>query len=326
MASRTPLYLSAAAVKACLPAVEVYEVVTQTLRDLTTGGVVKGPKTGFGVDVNGEHLHMGSVCGYVRSGPVAGIKWFTVSSKNPSRNLPRCPTPILVCDGQTGLLDGVLDGTQLTSDRTAAMAIVAASACSKRPLRQAAVVGAGAVGHALVKFLATIETVDRIAVASQRETSARHACDAGAASPRREVRFLATSDVQRAVHDADVVFTATGLSKDSDLVRAAWLKQDAIVCSLGSCREVDLELISQAWIVVDDPDGVKLRRSDFREGGAGYDRIAGDTGSVLSGQLHLPQELTRIHLILVGLGVLDVALGARAIQNARLMGLGVPLE
>ncbi|WP_352623995.1 hypothetical protein [Mesorhizobium sp. M0578] len=59
----------------------------------------------------------------MRSSSAAGIKWLTVSGKNPSRNLPRVPTAIPVCDSETGLLDGVSDGTQLIAERTAAMAV-----------------------------------------------------------------------------------------------------------------------------------------------------------------------------------------------------------
>ena len=325
MPPTAPLYLSAPILRSCLSDGEIYQVVVETLRELSTGRVLKGPKSGFGVDIDGNHLHMGSVSGCVLSSSVAGIKWFTVSDRNPSRNLPRVPATILVCDAETGLLDGVLDATQLTSERTAAMAVAAASECSRRPLKRAAVVGAGAIGQALIKFLATTQPVERIIVASRTDSSAQHACQL-VLPYRKSVAICATADVQQAVRDADIIFTATGVHEDTDIVRAGWLKEDAIVCSLGSCREVDLDIISQAWIVVDDVEGLKLRRSDFREGGAGWGRIAGDIGSLVSGRLEPPQRPGKTHLVLVGLGVLDVALGARAISNARRMGLGVVLE
>ncbi|WP_439360416.1 hypothetical protein [Bradyrhizobium sp. DASA03007] len=326
LTAAAPIYLDASSVRACLGDQELYELVGQTLRDSNSERVVNGPKSGFGVDIGTNHLHMGSVSGCVLSSSVAGIKWFTVSDSNPSRSLPRVPATILVCNAETGLLEGVLDGTQLTSDRTAAMAVAAAAACSRRPLKYAAVIGAGAIGRALVKYLAITQPVDRIAVASLDESEARHACDAAAAAFRRDVSFCPSSDIRSAVRDADVIFTATGVPVETDLVRAEWLKDDAIVCSLGSRREVDLALVSQAWIVVDDIEGVKMRRSDFREGGVGWNRIAGVVGSVMSGHLHPPRDARRILLNLAGLGILDVALAGRAISNARRKGLGVPLE
>ncbi|MET4260844.1 ornithine cyclodeaminase [Bradyrhizobium sp. S3.12.5] len=324
--SASPLYLDAASIKACLSDEEIYETVSQTLREMNSTIVVKGPKAGFGLDVNGDHLHMGSVCGGVLSSSAAGIKWFTVADRNPSRNLPRVPATILVCDAETGMLEGVLNGTQLTSERTAAMAVAAASACCRRPMKSAAVVGAGAIGSALVKFLAATQPVEHIVVASLRESSARQACDAVATAVRRDLTLTATADVSGAVCGADVVFTSTGVSRDTDVVRAEWLKNSAVVCTLGTRREVDLKLLSDAWIVVDDADGIRLRRSDFREGGTGWNRIAGDIGSVMSGRLPLPPDNQKINVVLIGMGVLDVALGARAILNARRKGLGIQLE
>jgi ornithine cyclodeaminase/alanine dehydrogenase-like protein (mu-crystallin family) len=159
MPPTVPLYLSARTVQACLTDREIYEVVVETCRGLSTGLVLKGPKSGFGVDIDRNHLHMGSASGCVLSSSATGIKWFTVSDRNPSVNLPRVPATTLVCDAETGLLDGVLDATQLTSERTAAMAVAAALACIRRPLKDAAVIGAGAIGRALVKFLAATQPV-----------------------------------------------------------------------------------------------------------------------------------------------------------------------
>ncbi|MCK1663530.1 NAD(P)-binding domain-containing protein [Bradyrhizobium sp. 153] len=322
----TPLYLNASAVRACLSDEEVYEIVSSTLRQLNTGPVVKGPKAGFSVEIDGETYYMGSLAGCVLSSSAAGLKWFVVPGKNRPRNLPRVPATILICDAKTGLLDGVLDATQLTCDRTAAMAVAAAFACGQRPLKSAAVIGAGHIGRALVKFLAATQALDHIAVGARTESSAREVCEHVASSLSRDVGLWATSDVREAVRDADAVFTATAASEDSDLVRTKWLKGDAIVCSLGSRREVDLDLLTQAWIVADEPENVQMRSSNFREGGVAWGRIAGDVGSLMSGQLRLPEKQTKIYLALGGLGVLDVALGARALSNSRLKGLGIPLE
>ncbi len=319
-----PLYLSADCLKTCLSDAEVSSVVHQTLGEMNTARLVNGPKSGFEVDVVGHHLHLGSVSGAVIAESAVGIKWYAVADENPSRNLPRVPATILVCDAETGLLNGVLDGTQLTPDRTAAAAIAAASACG-RPMNQAVVIGAGAIGQSLLRFLGRIPEVAKITVVARRESDAQRACDAAASQVQGQVILSATTDVQEAVREADVVYTATGVAVDTDLVRGKWLREGAIVCSVGSRREVDLDLISRAWIVVDDEQGVKMRRTDFRQDGVGAGRIAAEIGSVISGEVQPPKDTVQILIVLVGLGVLDVALGARAIANARRRGLGLGL-
>lgn len=322
----TPLFLNSAAVQQCLTDEEIYEVVSRTLRESSNPELVRGVKSGFGVDIGGDHLHMGNVSACVLSGSsVAGTKWFVVSPSNASRGLERVQATILICDAVTGVLQGILDGKWLTSQRTAAMAVAAVAACGRHPISNATVIGAGAIGRALLKFLVATQPVNRVTVSSQNATSAHHACESATRFIRGDVTLCATADVQGAVEDADVVFTATGIPGDTDIVRAQWLKDSAIVCSVGSHREVDLELIAQSWIVADDIDGLKMRRGDFREGGAGWNRIVGDVGRLTSGQLQLPEISKKIHLVLVGLGALDVALSARAIVNARSRGLGVPL-
>ncbi|MGY2803853.1 NAD(P)-binding domain-containing protein [Bradyrhizobium sp. USDA 4506] len=322
----TPLYLNSAAVQRCLTDEEIYDIVSRTLRQSSDPNLIKSVKSGFGVHIDCDHLHMGNVSACVLSCSVAGTKWFVVSPNNASRGLDRVQASILVSDAVTGVLQGIIDGNWLTSQRTAAMAVAAVAACGRHPISSAAVIGAGAVGRALVKFLVATQLVNRVTVSSLNATSAHHACESATECLRRDVTLCADSDVRRAVRDADVVFTATGVSRDTDIVRARWLKDSAIVCSVGSHREVDRELISQSWIVADDVDGVRMRRGDFREGGAGWNRIEGEVGRLISGQLQLPAAPKKIHLVLVGLGALDVALGARAVANARSRGLGLHLD
>lgn len=303
MSHPTPLYLDAATVAACLPDAELFEVVARTMKALDTPDVVVGPTAMFGAKVDGVPLRMGSMSGCVFSQSAAGLKWFFVPGKARPRDVPHVPATIIVSSVETGMLDGIMDATFLTSERTAAMGVVAALACMRRPPTKAVVVGAGHIGRAVAKFLAAAApTMERIEMATRK------------------------TNVEEVVRDADLVMTSTNVPVDSDLVCARWLKADAVVCSLGSAREVDLELVSQSWLVVHDVEHVRMRRSDLREGGAGWGRVAGDVANLMSGKLELPGDGTRIHVIVGSIGVLDVALGARALENARRRGLGVLLQ
>lgn len=322
----TPLYLSAADVRACLSGQEVFEVVDRTMRGMATPDVVVGPTEVFAVEADGVRNRMGTMAGCVVSASAAGLKWFFVPGRERPRDVPHVPATIMVCDSNTGLLDGVMDATFLTADRTAAMGVAAALACARRPLTKAVVLGAGHIGRAAAKFLADTKTIESVTVASRTESSAAEVCKFLSGALTRSVALRATTDVRDAVGDADVVVTATSITEDADLVCAKWLKEDTIVCSLGSYREVDLELVSTAWLVVHDVEHVGLRRSDMRAGGAGRDRVVGDVAALMAGRLTLPDARKRIHVIVGSIGVLDVALGARALANARRRGVGVSLE
>ncbi|MGY4257825.1 ornithine cyclodeaminase/alanine dehydrogenase-like protein (mu-crystallin family) [Bradyrhizobium sp. USDA 4516] len=317
------LYLDADDVEDCLNDREILEIVEETMRGAGGSGAQNGPKAGFGLDVEGGRLHFGSVSGLSEPGGAAGVKWFTVADNNPSLGFPRVPAYILLTDAQTGLLKGVLDGTRLTPVRTAAMALVGVNACRARP-QTVTIIGAGAIGFSLLRLLAQQARVERIRIVARQESAARDAC----AYVRRSVRSACVlepcTNAEDAVHGADVVFTATAVPVDSDLVRAAWLKPDAVVCSLGSRREVDHDLIRTAWIALDDPDGVAMRRPDFREGGVGAARGAAKLCDIVGGRVAVP-KIGRVFLIIGGLGVIDVALGARALRNAELRAKGIQL-
>lgn len=321
-----PLYLSAAHVRDCLSEDEVFEVVDRTMRGMASDDVVIGPTEVFAVEIDGVRSRMGSMSGCVISESAAGLKWFFVPGNERPRDVPHVPATVIICDARTGLLEGVMNATFLTAERTAAMGVAAAVACFRRPPRNAVIVGAGHVGRAAARFMAGLKSVERLTVASRSETSAREVCGQVGLSLPRPITLSATTDIREAVSDADVVVTATSVKVDSDLVCANWLKEDAIVCSLGSCREVDLELVSTAWMVVHDVEHVRQRLSDLREGGAGWGRVAGDVASLMAGRLNLPGQDKRILVIVGSIGVLDVALGARALANARRRSVGVTLS
>ncbi|WP_274613504.1 hypothetical protein [Bradyrhizobium acaciae] len=174
--------------------------------------------------------------------------------------------------------------------------------------------------------MARVKSVERFIVASRSEISARKVCGQVGSSLVRPIALCATTGIREAIGDADVVVTATSIEVDSDLVCATWLKEDAIVCSPGSYREVDFELVSGAWIVVHDFEHVQQRRGDLREGGIGWGRVAGDVASLTAGQLNLPGHDKRIYVIVGRIGALDVALGSRALASVRRKGGGVGLS
>jgi ornithine cyclodeaminase/alanine dehydrogenase-like protein (mu-crystallin family) len=327
--SSVPLFLSAIDLQACLPDADIYSVVEQTLRDLGTTQVISGPKSGFGFNLEGDYLHMGSVSGCVLTGSgAAGIKWFVTSDLNTSRGLPRVPATLLISDARTGLLRGVIDATQLTPDRTAASAVVAVAAATQGKLESVAIVGSGLVGQAIAKYLAITHKVSRIAFVSNSDEGARAAADATRAFVNGGPALSSSTDVQSSVRDCDAVFCATSVTADADLLKEAWLKPDAVVCTIGSHREVDAELIKRATVIVDDREGVKSRgslASGFRTGDFDDARVFGDIGSLVAQRLDLPSRPRRLLIVSVGLGVLDVALGGQAIEHAKANGYGIHL-
>jgi hypothetical protein len=88
--------------------------------------------------------------------------------------MSRVPAVIFVTDSVTGALQGVIEGTALTSLRSAAMGAVAAMACMKPSARTVAVLGGGQIVGAALRPLAgdpQIETLWFIAGSPDRARS-----------------------------------------------------------------------------------------------------------------------------------------------------------
>jgi len=321
----TPLYLDAATLAACLGDDELFEVVSGTMRRLASEDVALGFTEVFEVEVDGVRNRMGAMAGAVVPQAAAGLKWFHVPGSKRSGDAPHVPATLMVCDARTGLLDGLMDATRLTAERTGAMGAVAALAAARRPPRSATIVGAGWIGRAAARFIARAPGIDQVTLAARTIDGAADACLAIEARVPRTVALHASTDIRTAVGDADIVITATSVPSGTDVVRAAWLDDDAVVCSLGSYREVDLDLVADAWMVVHDVEHVRSRREDLREGGVGWSRVAGDVAALMAGNLSRPVAPCRAYVVVGSIGALDIALGARALSNARKAGVGIPL-
>jgi ornithine cyclodeaminase/alanine dehydrogenase-like protein (mu-crystallin family) len=316
--SARPLYLSEADVTRLLPPAVILQVVTATLRATAAGRVVEAAKTGFSLDDEHGVRFMGCAPAGLLDAGVAGVKWFATCADNTRRGLPRVPATIVLCDSTTGLLRGIVDATALTAWRTAALAIAAIRPCVSQP-DKATVIGLGAIGQALVHYLATDLGVRRIAVVGRDLERTRR--DAAALARTLSVQIDPFDSVEHAVKDADIVITATGLKQDAPFLLADWIKPGATVCGLGSYQEIDESVVARARrIFLDSPKDCAHRGNLaplFKAGRLPADRISGTVAELTAGTVPAGRiSADDIVLIaLIGLGTLDIALAARAIER-----------
>ncbi|TDC53273.1 ornithine cyclodeaminase family protein [Jiangella ureilytica] len=253
-------------------------------------------------------------------------KFGSVTPANAAAGLPTIAALVVVLDAVTGQPAAVMDGTVITTRRTAAASAVAIDALARADAAELAVVGCGVQGHEHVRMLARIRPFRAVRLWGRSERRRTAAARDLAAETGLPVRASATA--REAVAGADIVVLCT-LSTEP-LVERGWLAPGATVVSLGSIApgrcEVGPDVVAAARVVVDDPATAAAHAGPIVAGlHAGTllrDQLVG-LGDVLVGTTPgrtAPDELVFYNS--TGLGVQDAAAAAAVLERARRAGLG----
>src|SRR6185436_18520682 len=110
------------------------------------------------------------------------------------------------------------------------------------------------------------------------------------------------------------VITAAGLKQDAPFLQGSWIKPGATVCALGSYQEIDATVVERAGRIFVDNWEVCQHRGNLAP-------------LVRGGRITRADIADEIVLtVLIGVGALDIALAAQALQAARQQGLGLALQ
>lgn len=161
---------------------------------------------------------------------------------------------IVLFERETSRIAGFLDGNIITGYRTAATSAAALDKLApQRPLRLG-VVGSGLEASMHTRAFAAMRNLSDIAVFST--TAARREAFAETMTQELGVKTRAVSSAQEAVANADIVLTAARSHDEKPILYADWLREDAIVISIGSTipqqREIDISVVERADLIVCD--------------------------------------------------------------------------
>jgi alanine dehydrogenase len=247
---------------------------------------------------------------------------------------------IMCFEPDTGTPLALMDGTSITSARTAAGSALATRLLARSDARVVAVIGTGVEADAHARALARlpgIETV-RLAGRSQDRVAALvRSLSAGLGD--RGVAVEAASDIEDAVRSADVVCATT--HADRPVVERAWLRPGTHVNSVGYNSdgegEVDAATIRDARVVVESRDtalappptgAVELQRA-IASGALDDEGVAAivELGELVSGEAPGRTADDQITLYKsVGVAVQDAAAAALVLDAALAQGVGTTID
>ena len=311
-------------VKRLLPMGECIELMAEALADLARG--LSWQPLRFVVRPPEDQSLMGLMPAHRSSPePAYGLKAVCIFPGNPARGLDAHQGGVLLFDGGTGELRALIDGSAVTSIRTAAVSAVATRALARPDSRVLAILGSGVQAQAHSEAMARVLPFDEARVWSRTAEHAQaFADDAGAPFP-----IEAVDSAEAAVRGADVVVTVT--SAREPIVERRWLEPGAHVNAVGSsiptARELDAATIADAALFVDRRESTVNESGEYlravEEKGIGPDHIRAELGEVLVGShegRRSDDELTVF--VSLGLAVEDIAAAEYLYQRGRNEGAG----
>jgi ornithine cyclodeaminase len=246
---------------------------------------------------------------------------------NHRRGLPSVHAFVTLLDPETGVPLACLNGTTITTMRTACGIAAAADLLAPPAAARLAVIGSGVQAREAVRAIAAIRPLSVVRLWSRDPANCRSAV--AALQTQVDAAFEIAPTTEAAVAGSDIVATCT-LSHDP-VIRGEWVGDGATVLTVGSyhpaARETDLALTRRAARTFTDDVAKALGN-----GGAILEAVsagalaAGDLvaiGEVAQGR-H-PGRASAGDILLfhsMGLGIQDAAAAWAAYQGALEAGIG----
>ncbi|NP_001188187.1 ketimine reductase mu-crystallin [Ictalurus punctatus] len=240
---------------------------------------------------------LGMMPAYIAHEDTLCMKMVAFYRREENLNLPSTQATVLLFNPEYGNVTVVMDGTDITHKRTAAVSAISAKLLMPAQSDVLCILGCGHQAFSHYEIFTQLFSFKEVRVWSRRlETAERFA--AGVPGP---VKVF--SSAKEAVHGADIIVTVTTSSEP--VLFGEWVKPGAHVAAVGACRpdwrELDDVLMRDAVIYVDSRDGAAVESGDIILSGAD---VFAELGEVLNGTRPALRNKTTVFKSL-GMGIQD---------------------
>ena len=320
------LYLTESDVQQTLTVAEAVDLAEKGIKADAAGQVV-GAKFYMPVSDNG---FIKPFSGYLAGEELAFVKTFSFFPSNPERfDCGTTSSMVLLFDAETGLPVCLMEGGWVTALKTGASTAVTTAYLAQPDTATVTIFGAGALGRMHLRALSQRFSLRQAYIVDIFPQVA----EAFAAELEPELGFpvkhVPLEERERAVRDADVVFTVT--TGDQPLVEREWLRPGAFVARLGSYQEVALDVITEAdKVIVDNWHYVSPRIPEIKmlakEGRFGFNDVHAEWPEIVAEKRpgrESPDEV----IVYIALGIWGeyAAILPEVYRQAQALGLGYQL-
>ena len=316
-------------VRRLLPMNECIELMDQALRTLARGDAVQPLRSATWLpDRSGL---IGLMPGYLGRPQALGVKVVTVYPGNHGTDFDSHQGAVMLFDVDNGSPLAILDATEITAIRTAAVSAVATNCLAREDATSLALLGSGTQARTHLEALMLDRDVEEVRVWSLN--SDRAAQFAQRESTRHNIRIEPKSTGCEAVEGADIICTVTAATEA--ILCGKWISPGAHINAVGACtpnaRELDTGAMVSSRLFVDRLESALNESGDFRipkaEGAIDTDHIVGELGDVLLERVVGRSSSQQITLFKsLGLAVEDLAAAHYIFDQAKIHNIGTTIK
>ncbi len=280
--------------------------------------------------------------GWVKGEKVFGLKLVSWYGENAKKGLPMLAGTVLVCDDETGMPIGILNGSYLTGIRTGAAGALGAKYLARENSENLLIVGAGHVASfqiaatlILMPQIKKIRIYDGIAF----EGAKKLADNIGHILKEeldmelpKDVEFEAVDNIEEATKASDVIITVTPSRKP--IIMKEWVKPgthfSCIGADMSGKQEIDGNILVAARVFVDDlAQNINVGEIELpiKEGVIKPEDIVGELGHIINGKMIGRENDEQITVYdATGTALLDIIVGKLALDVAAQKNVGSVVE
>ena len=324
------LVADAATVRRLLPMDRCIDVMAEALSALARQQAMNPLRSILGLPF-GDGAALAVMPGAQVEPPAFGVKVISVFPGNRAAGLETHQGVVLLFESEHGQPVALVDASEVTAIRTAAVSGVATRALAGEEADDLAILGSGTQARTHLEAMLAVRPVRRVrAWSPNRERLEAFASEAGG---RHGIEVEPMEDPRAAVEGASLVCTVSGAREP--MIRGEWLAPgchlNAVGSALPTARELDGEAVRRARLFVDRRESAMSESGDIllamQEDAIGEDHIVAELGEVLIGSAEGRTEPDQVTLFKsLGLAVEDVAAAHAVLEAARREGAGTTVR
>jgi ornithine cyclodeaminase len=324
------LILSSAETGSLLDPDALRQALAAAMADLSAGRASMPPRIAANAERGG---FVAAMPAYLPATSIVAAKLVSLFPGNAGTALPTHQAIVVVFDAATGEPVALLDGTSITTARTAAGSALATDLLARSDADVLAIVGTGVQARAHAHAVIRVRPFRELRIAGR--DPARTAALAAELLGVLDVEIVVATSPAEACADADVVCLTTGAA--DPVIRRADLAPGTHVNSVGfdsAGREIDSATVADALVVVESrtsvlappPAGSNDLRVPIDEGVLDPGDLV-ELGELVDGTASGRTSVQQLTLYKsVGVAVQDAAAAALVLAAARQTGLGVEFD